>query len=133
MAVLISAAIGIGFYLLHSHREKILNELIAETSLSRSVCQLALRNDPGAQFQVGLAYIQNTLDKNQSKAFSWLMKAADQGDASSQNLLGVMYYDGRGVSKNKAEAAKWFRLAADQGEAHAQENLDAMGLERHIK
>ena len=52
--------------------------------------------------------------------------AAESGDAVAQNLLGVMYADGTGVSKDPTEALKWFRKAADQGNANAQINLDAM-------
>ncbi len=48
---------------------------------------------------------------------------AEQGNASAQFFLGVMYRDGRGVPKNDAEAVKWYRLAADQGLAVAQNHL----------
>jgi TPR repeat protein len=48
---------------------------------------------------------------------------AEQGNASAQNGIGVMYYHGRGVPQNYAEAVKWCRLAAEQGDASAQYNL----------
>ena len=56
-------------------------------------------------------------------------KAADQGDASAQYNLGVMYAEGQGVRKDDVEAAKWFRKAADQGLARAQYNLGVMYAE----
>jgi serine/threonine protein kinase len=46
-------------------------------------------------------------------------KAADQGNASAQFGLGVIYDNGRGVSENDVEAVKWFRKAAEQGHATA--------------
>ena len=52
--------------------------------------------------------------------------AAENGDAIAQNILGVMYADGNGVSKDPTEAVKWFRKAADQGNANGQVNLGVM-------
>jgi TPR repeat protein len=51
---------------------------------------------------------------------------ADRGDAWAQYGLGVMYYNGEGVSQDYSGAVKWFRLAADQGLANAQHNLGYM-------
>ena len=56
----------------------------------------------------------------------WFRKAADQGNASAQLSLGVMYDKGQGVPRDAAEAVKWFRKAADQGNAEAQHNLGLM-------
>ena len=51
---------------------------------------------------------------------------AEQGDASAQFSLGVMYVNGWGVLKDEAEAVRWYRLAAEQGHASAQFNLGLM-------
>ena len=51
---------------------------------------------------------------------------ADQGDATAQVSLGVMYEFGRGVPKDEVEAVKWYRKAADQGNADGQNNLGNM-------
>jgi uncharacterized protein len=51
---------------------------------------------------------------------------AEQGDASAQNNLGVMYDQGQGVPQDYAEAVKWYRKAAEQGHAKAQSNLGVM-------
>ena len=51
---------------------------------------------------------------------------AEQGDASAQFSLGVMYANGEGILKNDAEAVRWYRLAAEQGNASAQFNLGVM-------
>ena len=51
---------------------------------------------------------------------------AEQGDASAQFNLGVMYVNGRGVPEDDVEAVRWFRLAAEQGDALAQLGLGVM-------
>ena len=52
----------------------------------------------------------------------WYRLAADQGLASAQSNLGLMYANG-GVPQDDAEAVRWYRLAADQGFANAQYEL----------
>ena len=59
-------------------------------------------------------------------AFRLWRPLADQGNASAQFNLGLMYDNGQGVTQNHAEAVKWYRLAADQGNASAQFNLGLM-------
>jgi TPR repeat protein len=51
---------------------------------------------------------------------------AEQGDASAQVKLGLMYEIGQGVLKDDAEAVKWYRNAAERGVAEAQANLGYM-------
>ena len=66
----------------------------------------------------------------QSGDFATAMKEwrplAEQGDASAQYNLGVMYMNGYGVVQDYAEAVKLYRLAAEQGYASAQNNLGWM-------
>ena len=50
---------------------------------------------------------------------------AEQGDADAQALLGVVYYNGRGVEQDYEEAVRWARLAAEQGNARGQSLLGA--------
>jgi TPR repeat protein len=57
------------------------------------------------------------------EAAKWFRLAADQGDATAQFNLGVMYAEGQGVAQDYGEAMKWYRLAADQRHAQAQYNL----------
>ena len=61
-----------------------------------------------------------------TKACRLFRLAADQGDAESQNKLGLMYERGHGVGQDYAEACRLYRLAADQGHARAQCNLGLM-------
>jgi len=53
-------------------------------------------------------------------------KAADQGDASAQFLLGLMYADGHGVPRDYVKAMHWWHMAAEQGLANAQSTLGFM-------
>ena len=55
----------------------------------------------------------------------WL-PLAEQGDASAQYNLGVMYDEGRGVKQDYVQAMRWYRKAAAQGYASAQFNLGFM-------
>ena len=61
--------------------------------------------------------------RDDAEAVRWYRLAAEQGDASAQLDLGVMYATGEGVPQDAAEAVRWFRLAAEQGDASAQFNL----------
>jgi uncharacterized protein len=53
---------------------------------------------------------------------------AEQGDASAQHALGLMYANGQGVPQDYAAAVSWYRKAAEQGYARAQFNLGFMYL-----
>ena len=56
-------------------------------------------------------------------AFREMKPLAEQGHASAQYNLGIMYEKGQGVPQDYAEAVKLFRKAAEQGHADAQYNL----------
>ena len=51
---------------------------------------------------------------------------AEQGVASAQFSLGMMYAKGQGVPQDYQAALKWFHKAAEQGDASAQNNLGLM-------
>ena len=59
-------------------------------------------------------------------AFEAFSPLANEGYTNAQNLLGVMYRDGKGVEQDARQAAKWFSLAAKAGNANAQFNLATM-------
>ena len=64
--------------------------------------------------------------KSAKQAHYWYKKSAEQGDASAQYNLGLMYYNGQGVAQNYTQAAKWYKKSAEQGHASAQFNLSLM-------
>lgn len=47
------------------------------------------------------------------------MKAARQGDAAAQYMIGKMYLEGQGVSKDEQQALTWLKKAAAQGNKEA--------------
>ncbi len=64
--------------------------------------------------------------KNYANALTEWKAIAEQGNASAQYNLGLMYDTGEVVSLDYAEAMKWYRLAAQQGHAKAQSNFGLM-------
>ena len=46
------------------------------------------------------------------EALKWYRKAAEQGDASAQLNLGVMYHEGQGVPQDFIRAHMWYNVAA---------------------
>jgi hypothetical protein len=75
-----------------------------------------------AQDRLGFLYYtgDRRLPRDYAEALNWFRKAADRGNPSGQDHLGMMYYLGRGVPRDYTEALKWFRKAAEQGNVHAE-------------
>jgi len=48
---------------------------------------------------------------------------AEQGNAKAQNVLGVMYRKGQGVTRSSVRAFLWFSRAAARGDATAKAEL----------
>jgi TPR repeat protein len=48
---------------------------------------------------------------------------AERGNPKAQNVLGVMYRKGEGVTRNPGRALMWFSLAAKRGDARAKAGL----------
>ena len=59
-------------------------------------------------------------------AFKEWKPLAEQGYASAQYNLGIMYDNGQGVPQNYSQAIYWYKKAAAQGVATAQYNLGHM-------
>ena len=57
-----------------------------------------------------------------------LRKLAEEGNATAQNSLGLLYQAGRGVPQSYGQAKKWFEEAAKQGHPEAQVNLGTLYL-----
>jgi len=76
-----------------------------------------------ADFAAGLKAYE---DHDYATALKEWQPIAEQGDAGAQFNVGLMYYDGKGVSQSFEEARRWFQRSADQGYEKAQLNLGAM-------
>ncbi|MBQ2291143.1 MAG: sel1 repeat family protein [Paludibacteraceae bacterium] len=71
---------------------------------------------------------EDSVEQQESFAddFSATLAKAEQGDATAQVNLGLMYEYGLGVAQDYYEAVKWYRLAAEQGNAYGQKKLGLM-------
>ena len=56
-------------------------------------------------------YLGDGIAKDYNEAYKWYILAAEQGFASAQFNLGLMYDNGHGVAQNYNEAFKWYILA----------------------
>ena len=74
-------------------------------------------------FDAGLKAYEN---KDYPTAIKEWRPLAEQGHARAQFILGLLYFDGKGVPQDYEEALKWFQQSADRGYARAQYNLGEM-------
>jgi TPR repeat protein len=83
------------------------------------------KGDANAQYELGGAFFSGTLGvtKDEVEAMKWYRKAAEQGFAPAQGMLGTCFLTGETGAKDSAEAVKWLRKAAEQNDAMAQLNL----------
>ena len=62
------------------------------------------------------------VSQDYKEAVRWYRKAADQGDADAQSLLGLMYGDGTGVLNDNVTAHMWFNIAGANGSKTGADN-----------
>ena len=67
--------------------------------------------------------ISRGFGRHNVRTFLHYQRAAQQGDTTAMNNIGVMYANGRGVDQDYDEAIIWFTNAARQGNATARTNL----------
>ncbi len=72
--------------------------------------------NPGGCFWVGFIYYKGLGDirQNDTKAFMWMLKAAQKGDKDAMALLSEFYEYGTGTERNKDKAAEWKKKAAKE-------------------
>ena len=58
------------------------------------------------------------VEKDSKEAVKWFQKAADQGNARAQYVLGFMYAEGRGLMEDNVTAYAWCNIAAANGDAN---------------
>jgi len=75
--------------------------------------------DAAAQYILGRVYDQGNDQGRRTESTKWYRRAAVQGNANAQFMLGWWYYIGEGVPRNYVEAYKWCDLAA----AHSSDDL----------
>ncbi len=118
--VVILGAIGALYISMSNHIAKKNTESFTNSSVNN------YKSQPDAlagNFEDGLKAYD---DGEYKKAATLWQKAADQGNASAQYNLGVMYKNGQGVKQDYFKAKELYQKAADQGSAGAQLNLGVM-------
>jgi len=81
----------------------------------------AKKGDPGAQYNLGVAYYYGQgRPKDLVQAVYWWRKAAEQGEIEAQYFLGNAFSQGEGVSQDPVEAMHWWLKAAEQGNSGAE-------------
>jgi len=63
------------------------------------------------------------VERDEELATMWYQRAADTGNTSAMNNLGLLYMNGRGVDRDPTKGAALFRKAADAGNRDAMRNL----------
>lgn len=94
------------------------------------VTYAAQRGSDGAQVLLAVMYLHGdpTHTKNEALAAQWFEKAAAQGNAYAQKMLGDLYEQARGVPKNLKLSADWREKSANRGNTEAQLMLGKMYL-----
>jgi TPR repeat protein len=84
----------------------------------RTLLSQAQSGDREAQYWVGQVYGEGRLvPKDYAVSREWLLRSAEEGYASAQEMVGMMYMDASG---DYGKADMWLRRAAEQGNAEAQ-------------
>ena len=91
-----------------------------QAAAEKYIADEAAAGNAAAQEQLGL--IAQRGQKYGDAAY-WFEKAARQGERNSQNNLGLLYYQGRGVPKDHRKAVIWMSKAAQQNLPQAQTSL----------
>lgn len=88
----------------------------------------AENNNPEAQFRLGRYYNHIGDDSN---AFDWFVKAAQNGDENGKYWLGQAYLDGKGTIQDSKKALRWTLSSAQGGNPGAQWEMARAYFEGH--
>ena len=92
-----------------------------DTQSLRWLTQAADKDDPEAQYLLGLKYVHGVgVASDLDAAARWFRRAAEWGENRAQYNLGVSYATGQGVSRDLVQAHLWFSVAASQMSSDAQ-------------
>jgi len=65
-------------------------------------------------------------EQNYKEAMYWYKKAAEKGNSTSMNKIGVMYYEGKGVEQDYQKAMYWYKKSSQEGNFTAMSNIGSM-------
>ena len=116
----------------HADAQANLSELSARVARSQQIDVdgvKAVRLNYRTAEQIGFGGtqpIRRGFGRNNVRTFLHYQRAAQQGDTTAQNNIGVMYANGIRVDKDHEEAINWFSQAAQQGDTTAQNSIGVM-------
>ncbi len=95
--------------------------------------KLAQSGNVDAQYNVAMNFLNGDegYPKNYDQAKRWFEMASEQGDASAQNALGVIYFRGLDGDKNISKSEYHYRLAANKNHENAQLQLALILLNKN--
>lgn len=116
-----------------THLENCVNHYKAESyRVASQSCELAAQQgESHAQWLLAQIYRFGLLKagENPEKAFSWYLKAAEQGHIAAMREVGSGYLYGAGVEENYQLAHRWLSKSAKQGDSIAAFALGYMYFE----
>jgi uncharacterized glyoxalase superfamily protein PhnB len=94
--------------------------LSADSANLAQLREMASRGDPAAENALGLLYAagdeKQGIQRDETDAARWFMKAAEHGNVPAQSKLGSLYWGGRGVAKDDTQAYFWTVLGRANGD-----------------
>ena len=96
------------------------NAQAEEPSAQALIEQSAQQGDAKSQARLGAMYLLGSgVEKDEQKAFEWMLKAANQGHTEAEMIVAAMYDRGLGVKNDVKMATQWYEKAAAQGNTTA--------------
>ena len=89
--------------------------------------------DPLMQYAWGCNFLRLRAPELTKEAVKWFRKAAEQGEAHAQFMLGMCYFNGVGITQDKTEAVKWLQKAAKQGHEKAKKALTEVSKQKRAE
>ena len=98
-----------------------IEEIIKKREAFDNLVQSANNGVASAQYELAKRFVNGDgVVRDDAEAYKWYRKAAEQGHADSQNMVGRYLEEGwANVTKNEKEAVEWYLKAAEQGHEKA--------------
>ena len=77
----------------------------------------------GYLYRLGGYYGNNSIEKDEVKAFAWFEKAAALNNSDAQDMLGRFYFNGWSQPQNTPLAIAWYEKASNQGNMQSKVSL----------
>ncbi len=97
--------------------------LTAQAEISPERQNQANKNNPEAQYQQALRYLENNTEKDFTEAFYWLQQAAEHHHQPAMEQLAEMYLNGIGTTQDTLQGLYWLTKLATTGNVQAQYKL----------